>query len=339
MKTLTIIGNGFDLGHGLPTRFDDFINSNPILYREKYGMFSNGNNSWNEIESKYEDLLCSVMNERYLKDPTEELDRIRSEYGMNDYGEVNYYGYEYEGYDEEISKITDYIGLLEDFEHDFLKYLNKCCNDSILRTLKRKKHILEIIASSERIITFNYTHTLETLYGARNIIHIHGDIDDTIAIGSGALEEVKTSVIDDKYPQLDQFEKSKEGLIERMAYYTEDLDGRLVEDQYVRRFFDEIVVSATEKEESLFSLLDAKSKDSLAERQDVIDLMGSEYYDVVHIIGHSLGKADLNVFEAINKAAKIICYYHDIEDCKLKEAVLNSLGFNYEMVSDANLYA
>ena len=58
-----------------------------------------------------------------MKDPTEELERIRSEYGMNEYGEVNYYGYEYEGYDEEISKITDYIALLEDFERDFLKYL------------------------------------------------------------------------------------------------------------------------------------------------------------------------------------------------------------------------
>ena len=81
-----------------------------------------------------------------------------------------------------------------------------------------------------------------------------------------------------------------------------------------------------------------KSKDSLAERQDVIDLIKSERYDVVHIIGHSLGKADLNVFEAIDKSAKIICYYHDTEDCKLKEAVLNSLGFNYEMVSDACLY-
>ena len=112
-----------------------------------------------------------------------------------------------------------------------------------------------------------------------------------------------------------------------------------MEDQYVRRFFDEVVDSATEKEESLFSLLDAKSKDSLAERQDVIDLIKSERYDVVHIIGHSLGKADLNVFEAIDKSAKIICYYHDAEDCKLKEAVLNSLGFNYEMVSDAYLYA
>ena len=31
MKTLLLIGNGFDLGHGLPTRFDDFIDSNPYL--------------------------------------------------------------------------------------------------------------------------------------------------------------------------------------------------------------------------------------------------------------------------------------------------------------------
>ena len=37
--------------------------------------------------------------------------------------------------------------------------------------------------------------------------------------------------------------------------------------------------------------------------------------------------------------SQLISYYHDADDCKLKEAVLNSLDFNYEMVSDANLYA
>ena len=56
MKVLTIVGNGFGLGHGLPTRFDDFINSNPELCREKYSVFSDENGNWSDVESKYEEL-------------------------------------------------------------------------------------------------------------------------------------------------------------------------------------------------------------------------------------------------------------------------------------------
>ena len=36
MRVLTIIGNGFDLGHGLPTLFDQFIEYNPSVYKSKY---------------------------------------------------------------------------------------------------------------------------------------------------------------------------------------------------------------------------------------------------------------------------------------------------------------
>jgi hypothetical protein len=339
MKTLLLIGNGFDLGHGLPTRFDDFIDSNPCLYRNKYDVFRNGNNSWNEIESKYEELIRSVMEARDLKDLTEELDIIRSEYGLNDFGEVNYCGYEYEGLDEELERISDLIQLLKEFEYDFLEYLKTCCNDSELKMLDPKIAISQIIKRNDRIITFNYTHTAEIVYGAKNVIHIHGDIDDSITIGSGALEEAKLSMVDYEYPKLDQFSKDKDVLIERMNYYEEDLDGGWVEAQYTRRFFDVIADSADEKENELFDMLDSKSKDSLLERQDVIDALKSEQYDLVYIIGHSLGKADLSVFNAINKGAQVIYYYHKEEECAIKQEILRELGFETKMISDTELYA
>ena len=339
MKTLLLIGNGFDLGHRLPTRFDDFIDSNFNIYTKKYDIFKNGNNSWDEIESKYEELILSVMDGRDVKDLTEELDTIRSDYGLNDFGEVNYWGYEYEGLDEELEKISDLIQLLEDFENDFLEYLKTCCNDSVLKMLDPKILISQIIKQSDRIITFNYTHTAEIVYDAKNVIHIHGDIDDSIAIGSGALEEAKVSMVDYEYPKLDQFSEDKDGLIERMNYYEEDLDGRWIEEKYTRRFFDVIADSADEKENELFGMLDSKSKDSLLERQGLIDALKSEQYDLVYIIGHSLGKADLSVFNAIDKGAKVICYYHNEEEQAIKREILRKLGFEAEMILDACLYA
>ncbi len=55
-------------------------------------------------------------------------------------------------------------------------------------------------------------------------------------------------------------------------------------------------------------------------------------------IGHGLGKADLSVFDAINKDAQIIYYYHRTKERDAKEVILRELGFNVEMVSDTCLY-
>lgn len=338
MRVLTIIGNGFDLGHGLPTLFDQFIQSNPSVYKRKYGVFQNDRNSWNQIESKYEALLCEIMDGRSWQDVGEEVERIIGDYGLNDYGEVDFYDYDFEAYDEELDKISDFIKLLEDFERDFLGYLRLKCNDGELKKYVPRKAIAQIIDESDKIVTFNYTHTAEVLYDARNVIHIHGDIDDSIVIGSGALDKAKNSAIDFEYPTRNKFSKDKHGLVDMMMYYTEDMDGNLVEDHFIRRFFDEVSAAASEKEEELFALLDVKSKDSLDYRQEIIEQLRSDHYDRVYIIGHSLGEADYAVFDAINKDAKVLYYYHYENEYLEKSQLLRDLNLEYEMIKDTELY-
>lgn len=39
----------------------------------------------------------------------------------------------------------------------------------------------------------------------QNVCHIHGSVNDKIAIGSGALEDVKESQVDIEYPTIDKF--------------------------------------------------------------------------------------------------------------------------------------
>ena len=111
-----------------------------------------------------------------------------------------------------------------------------------------------------------------------------------------------------------------------------------MEDHFIRRFFDGVVAEASKREEELFALLDKKSKDSLDERRDTIDLLKDEHFDVVYIIGHSLGVADLSIFDAINKDAHIICFYHSDDERPQKENILKRLGLSYEMISDKTLY-
>ena len=61
MNKLVIIGNGFDLGHNLPTQFKNFIESNE-KYLQKYKIFKGEN--WNNMEENYKNLVIDIMKNR-----------------------------------------------------------------------------------------------------------------------------------------------------------------------------------------------------------------------------------------------------------------------------------
>ena len=84
MKILTIIGNGFDLGHRLPTSFDEFIQSSPSVFTKKYATFRGVDGTWKTVESLYGEQLCEILAERSWHDITEVVDQIISDYGLNE---------------------------------------------------------------------------------------------------------------------------------------------------------------------------------------------------------------------------------------------------------------
>lgn len=338
MKILTIIGNGFDLGHKLPTLFDNFISSNPDVFKQRYDSFRNNKNSWNDVETKYKELLMEVMESRNWFDIFEEVQKIIDDYGLNEYGEVDYYNYGSDAWDIEMGKISDFIALLTQFEQDFQRYLTQVCNDRTLHQVPPCKAIQKILDSSDTIINFNYTHTIECVYGIKDVIHIHGDLSSRIAIGNGALEEAKDSVIDTEYPSMKDFSPTKDGFVEMLGYYEEDMDGNLVENHFIKNFFDDVKEASIEQELKLFSLLDAKSKDALVLRQQVVNMLKSTHYDHVYIIGHSLGDADSSVFHAINSDADVTCFFHENTEFSYKDNNLSSLGLKHSLISDKGLY-
>ena len=195
MKVLTVIGNGFDKAHELPTNFDEFINYNYSALGKKYDIFKNGRNSWNEVEQMYADLLYETMDERNCFDVLDKVDQIIQDYGLNEYGEVDYYNYLSNAFNETYEKIISHINLLKQFENDFLKYLKLTCNDGKLSKISPGKKVSAIINESNKIINFNYTSTVEVVYKRKDVIHIHGSINDSIAIGSGALDDAKLRLL------------------------------------------------------------------------------------------------------------------------------------------------
>lgn len=338
MKILTIIGNGFDLAHRLPTSFDAFIQSNPSTFPEKYVIFRGGDGTWRDVENLYGAQLSDILNERCWHDITAVVEQVISDYGLNEYGEVDYYGFSSDAFEDEYQAIQFRVNLLTEFENDFQRYLREVCCKTRLSRLGTYDAVRTILASSDRIINFNYTSTVEVAYGISGVDHIHGSVDTSIAIGSGALDKAKETMIDDEYPTIDKFGRDKYGLQELIGYYDYDDEGNRYPKVFIERFFNEVASAANEREVEVFDLLEVKNKDALASRVCMIDSLKKEYYDKVYILGHSLGEADYAVFDAINKDAEVVCFYYAESEKKGMERVLKELGLRYTMVSNVEIY-
>lgn len=338
MKSLVIIGNGFDLAHNLPTSIENFIQSN-IQFQEKYHKLKGEN--WNELESNFKELLSLIMSERDYIDIEEELDEIIDTYGYDEYGFIDYVPIPSDKYTKEIHEIEELIKLITEFENDFLKYLRENCNNSILKNIRPRIKISKILNSSSCIINFNYTHVIEEVYHIKNVKHIHGSItEENIAIGTDAVEELKESLVDCTYPT-ERPCNNKFELQERMIYFVEDMEGQLHEDESVKSIFNEINRAVEKNEHQLFESIDKKNKETLICRQQIKNKLKKEKYDIVFILGHSLGDADMSVFKQINREAKIICYYYEyMDDCSFQAMKENlyELGNNFELIPNGNLY-
>ena len=148
--TLYIIGNGFDLNHGLPTAYLDFRDSyakrRPALWRTLERLYGNNLNKelwWSDFETKL--------------------------------GEVDYSHLQNSRNGEAIGSFI---------AKDFFKY-NLCfffgdwikgVNNKITTSLTIRKDINK----EALFFTFNYTTLLETLYDIKstNILHIHKSVNN-----------------------------------------------------------------------------------------------------------------------------------------------------------------
>ena len=338
MNKLVIIGNGFDLGHNLPTQFKNFIESNE-KYLQKYKIFKGEN--WNNIEENYKNLVIDIMKNREYVDVSEILESIISEFGFDKYGEIAYLHLESKEFLSEVNKVQELVELLTNFEKNFIKYLRKNCNQKFFKNITPRERIKDILKESRLIINFNYTDVVEKVYSIRDIIHIHGHINDNnIAIGTDALDELMESMMDTWYPTEIPC-KDKYAFQEKMLYYEEDEDGNLYEKENLRRLFNEIESSIEENESKLFTLIDKKNKDALYSRNNVKRILDKERFDEVIILGHSLGEADMSVFSRINKTAYVTCYYYEgatKEDINRMKHNLDVLKLNYDLVPNGLLY-
>jgi hypothetical protein len=158
---LYIIGNGFDLFHDLPTKYEDFrayILRNKAELQDQFESYfdlsSQDDSQWNNFEQD----LATFSSDTFL-DHHNFVDEMSDDFERKDV-----YGLE-----DEMSNETD--RLVSDIKEHFEKWIAEIelCNVN-------PKIVLDPKA---KFLTFNYTLTLEQIYTIpkNNIFHIHGSVD------------------------------------------------------------------------------------------------------------------------------------------------------------------
>lgn len=209
---LFIIGNGFDLAHNLPTKFDpDFKNIARKFEQDNFWDLYQTRK--NDIWSDFENLLgCPDFNT---------LEEI-------------FYGYEPDYLSDRESDRDGIIyqvelnGKLQDALYEFAyRAEDSLCN------IQANDFIERILDLDGYYITFNYTHTLEDIYDIpwEQILHIHGEV------GKNNLElgYPEGNFTPEKY----SYDVRGKG---RGPYVETDLEDRIdsIEDYYIRTAYEEL---------------------------------------------------------------------------------------------------
>ena len=190
MKDLYVIGNGFDIHHGIPSSYKNFRtwledNDSDLLSRmdEVLGLCTD--EWWNEFETNLGEVYA-------VKDFTEEVALENSpnlaseEFRSGDWDNARY-------------AIEERLGsLISDLKADFQLWASQLPpgDDGEVVLVNREEAFF---------LTFNYSLTLERLYGIRpeQILHIHGSAldKDSIVVGHGRSYSVIRDELDDPLPE------------------------------------------------------------------------------------------------------------------------------------------
>ena len=187
-----IIGNGFDIAHGMHTAYKYFYEylkkrfpkmNCEYMYVPTQVTAPDGGDIVDESDAT--SLLCYLINnatgenwndfEKALGDIDllECFDDIEEEFDRD--GERNYFR-EACNNEDRISDLRLIIPMIKTLFSDWVNTL------SVSKTpIMEFKNMID--KDNDLFISFNYTPTLEILYGCKNVIHMHGKIGEEIIVG------------------------------------------------------------------------------------------------------------------------------------------------------------
>lgn len=296
MSKLIIIGNGFDIAHGLPTDFKFFIKyikeNHPDFY-ENISKYIPEEDLWNSFEK-----ALSYLDDEQLQD--DNMCYLRS-YGDDNWRDSFHHDFQY------------MIGEELKFASDIPRYIYKW----LKKILINSRPIIDnrIINNEATFLNFNYTNTLEKVYGIHpsRILYIHGNLENKEELIVG--HHNSDLFAEEPIPEFDTEEEWE-------LYYDNIYDDVRVEEakQIIKDYYrntyknvENIITANTNFFQSLFLI------------------------NEVYILGHSMSDVDFDYFTEINnhisKNCKWYISYYSQEDLTNALTLINQLNITkYQLI-------
>jgi hypothetical protein len=291
---LFVIGNGFDIGHGIPCKysnFQEFLNDNRediLEVMEKFYYTGEDSELWSDFETSLErdinyDSLSEIIGEN------------SPNFGSDDFRDGDWY-------DAQIYIEQECDELLEMVRSGFEEWIA-----SLEISEVKKKYDLDRTAL---YLTFNYTDVLEKTYNipTSNILHIHNKVGEELIFGHGK--------------NVDEFNVQKALYGDENALLTYDEDGNVESNAVGHEQFAENAVCA-------FYEKMRKPTDQILNNQTDFFSRLKNIEEVV-VIGHSYNDIDLPYFikvaQSTNNNTKWTLSYFSENDKIAAEKIMSSLG-------------
>lgn len=159
-KKLFVVGNGFDVYHGIPSSYKDFReyleNTDKGLCRKLEEYFSY-EDFWSDFEQSLADFDADYL--------IENASVFLASYGADEWSDSYHHNYQYE-----INEIV--IALSETLKSRFTEWVLQLAIPSASDISSKR---LNYVDANATFLTFNYTKTLQTAYSVPecNVLHIH----------------------------------------------------------------------------------------------------------------------------------------------------------------------
>ncbi|MGQ4226156.1 AbiH family protein [Enterococcus mundtii] len=375
MTRIFIIGNGFDMAHDLPTSYEKNLKSilkekNPDLFElinNLYFIFDkNGKDYWSEFE-KYLGKVTEDERKKLIEFIEEQINCYFQELpNIDDYSfssDDDKFGDFFTSRQYAISEVEESN---PSFDHILLNNINEIKEfiSTGFNTMIDQANEYLIVAKPLKVenidfklddlfINFNYTNTLESLYGIdpKNVLYVHGNtkqqliwgneqtvIDDLSIILKRDIAKIDTVNPEDPFKndiighirkQVDEGKIRHKEAAEAIVYYQEALEDENYMDYYASSTVNTEDLKKIESSilNLSYSMVKKPQLELLTEWIEEHDLIKLNLKEIT-VYGHSIGNVDKVYFETIESLLKLNSWrisYHEDTDIVLEN--LRDLSF------------
>lgn len=294
-KTLVIIGNGFDIMHGVKSSYWDFQktlgkNSKLRFYLETY---LDTDDLWSNLEEALGRMNYSIfLNPDSINMLLEDFDAYAPDAQAADFfGAVE-------------TAIQPVFEIPRELNRRFQQWVRSLTVDDTLRPFSSMLH------GDYKVLCFNYTEFIESLYGAKedHICYIHGcrkkrrgRKSDALILGH------KPGTEEEQWDRV------------RLKPYR-------FKDPYKRYIMESALETAARETARYDEATTKKCTDIIKSHTQFFDELPET--EEVYVIGHSLSEVDYPYFQEVVKQTKAAWYigYHSLDDMKRLMTFIDALG-------------